>query len=368
MVRRAKNDLKWSYKTLLTLVGVILLKVLEVLLLQVIIYWIFKIPLNEIEELITVIIVFIVITPFTFITWKHRRNSQEAERRFRVLAEHSLVGIYTYYDDKFWYVNRRFLEKTGYKRDEIIGQDFHKLIVEEDQPILRESIQKCINGELETSILHLRAIRKDQSIMDIELLGTVTFSEGYPILMGSILDISERKRNETLLNQLAFKDPLTGLVNRRAFEDNLDKLIIDYGKENKTAAILFIDLDGFKMINDSYGHEVGDCVLKEMADRLLNCVRKEDTLARFAGDEFTIVLVNIDKDLVINFAESIMEEVKKPIAVHHHQIFITTSIGISFFPEHGKSPKILLKNADQAMYEAKNQGKNTYQIYLEEDR
>lgn len=233
----------------------------------------------------------------------------------------------------------------------------------EDHPILIETIQQMIHGEKKTSILHLRAIRKDQSIMDIELLGNVTFSNGKPILMGSILDISERKRNEKLLNKLAYYDPLTGLANRRAFEEYLGELVAGQVKDCKTAAILFIDLDGFKIVNDSFGHEVGDALLKEMGSRLVSCVRKEDSVARFAGDEFTILLPNIDKHVMIKRIEKIMDEISKPLTIQNNNIFTTSSIGISFFPEHGNDPNSLLKHADKAMYEAKKQGKNNYLIY-----
>ncbi len=362
---RRKSNFMWSYKIFFILLGLIMLKVSEVVILQVIIHWVWKIPLNGAEEAITIIAVFLIMTPFTFIVWKQRSHTVEAERRFRVLAEHSLVGIYTYYNGKFRYVNRRFLEKTGYKRDEIIGHSFHKLIVDEDLPILMESIKKRLNGEKDTT-LQLRAIRKDKSIMDIEIFGTIDIRNGEPILMGSILDISERKRNEKLLNELVFRDPLTGVANRRFFENSLRKLIEEDVKDSQTSAVLFLDLDEFKRINDCFGHEAGDCLLIEMAKRIANCIRQEDTVARIAGDEFMILFGNTDKPSVIKIAEQIIQEVNKPFYIQENQISTSGSLGISFFPEHGSDPKTLIRKADAAMYKAKQQGKNTYHIYRNE--
>lgn len=366
MDSKRKSDNEWSIKIFFALFGVIILKVSEVVFLQVIIHWVWKISLNNVEEMITIISVFLVMTPFTFIVWKQKSKTQEAERRFRVLTEHSLVGIYTYYDGKFRYVNRRFLEKTGYNKEEIIGHDFHKLIVPEDHPKIMESIKKLVNGE-ESPILQLRAIKKDQSIMDIELFGTADIKNGKPILMGTIMDISERKRNEKLLNELAYSDPLTGIANRRLFENNLRKLIIEDPKDNQTTAVLFIDLDGFKRVNDYFGHEVGDYLLIEMANRLQKCIRQEDTAARIAGDEFMILLANTDKNAVFKIAERIIEELKKPLLIQNKQISSTGSLGISFFPEHGREAKTLIGNADKAMYEAKKRGKNNYHIYSNGD-
>jgi diguanylate cyclase (GGDEF)-like protein/PAS domain S-box-containing protein len=350
------GNFKRLFKPVLLITSVILVKLFEAFVLLGIIHWLLKKALDPEESLIYILIVFIIITPFTFIVWKQGKTTQEAKENFSILAENSLVGIYMYEEGKFTYVNRRFLEKTGYERDEIIGQNFHKLVLADDHSLLIGSIQDRLNGKSESSILQVRAVKKDQSLMDIEIYGTIAVRDGKSLLMGSILDISERKRNERLLNELAFYDPLTGLANRRQFEIHCRNLFFEM--YHQTSGVLLLDLDGFKQVNDSYGHEAGDFLLKEIAIRLLKCVRKEDIVARFAGDEFLILLPNTEKNSVIKIAQRIIEEVNKPFRFQQKQISASTSIGVAFFPEHGADSETLIKLADGAMYEAKKQGKN----------
>ncbi len=166
------------------------------------------------------------------------------------------------------------------------------------------------------------------------------------------------------MERMAFYDTLTNLANRRLFYDRLGQVIEHCRRSHRLAALLYLDLDQFKRVNDTLGHEVGDLLLQEVGGRLVDCVRKEDTVARPGGDEFTILLYDIqtptDASIV---AEKILQRLRQPLNVSGHQLVVTTSIGIAIIPEDGTDPNILMKNSDLAMYRAKESGGARFAFY-----
>lgn len=187
-------------------------------------------------------------------------------------------------------------------------------------------------------------------------------------LCGIVLltDITETKRNERAMERLAFYDTLTDLGNRRLFNERLAHAVERSRREDSRGALLYLDLDQFKRVNDTLGHDCGDQLLREVGARLLNCVRTVDTVARTGGDEFCILLEHIDGPRAASeVARRVFEVLKLPIRVAGQDIEVTTSIGITLIPEDGTDPKHLLKNADLAMYRAKEQGRNNHQYYSE---
>jgi diguanylate cyclase (GGDEF)-like protein/PAS domain S-box-containing protein len=183
-------------------------------------------------------------------------------------------------------------------------------------------------------------------------------------------NITERKQLENELNQLAFYDKLTGLPNRRMFMDNLQNLVKNSQRQNKTFAVFFMDLDDFKYINDSLGHEAGDELLKETGLRLKEIFRNTDMVARLGGDEFTVTIENIkdSDDVDLNYlAKKLLSQLSnKPITVQDRNLTVNTSIGIAKYPENGLDSESLVKNADTAMYFAKRSGKNRFALFSEE--
>ena len=183
-------------------------------------------------------------------------------------------------------------------------------------------------------------------------------------LIANIVDITERKHAEERVRHLANYDDLTGLPNRSMFNQRLGHALAQARRSGKSLAILFIDLDRFKNINDTLGHDAGDRVLKEIADRLRGCLRESDTVGRLGGDEFVVLIEELPQpEHVTAVAQKIIATAARPIALPTQEVHLTASIGIGTFPEDGADTESLMKNADIAMYRAKEQGKNTFQYY-----
>ena len=185
--------------------------------------------------------------------------------------------------------------------------------------------------------------------------------------VGAVLiltDVTERVEAEGRIREIAFYDTLTGLPNRFLLQDRIQQAIALAGRNGSKAAIMFLDLDRFKEINDLHGHDAGDEVLRQVAQRISRFLRKNDTLARLGGDEFVVVLQDIDKpSLAAMVAEKIIELQTHSLPVGDHALTVGTSIGIAIFPDDGRDSETLLKCADIAMYRAKGRGRNTYQYY-----
>lgn len=177
-------------------------------------------------------------------------------------------------------------------------------------------------------------------------------------------DITARKQAEKKLEYRAFYDTLTDLPNRNYFDENLEIALVKAKNNNNLMAVVFLDLDCFKNINDSLGHKVGDQLLKSFAQRLSSCVRNNDIISRWGGDEFTLLLPQINSpEDTINLAQRILEDLKQPFEVAGHQLYVKTSIGIAIYPQDGEDGETLLKNADAALYRAKERGRNHYRFY-----
>ena len=177
-------------------------------------------------------------------------------------------------------------------------------------------------------------------------------------------EITERRQAEERIHQLAYYDALTGLPNRALYNDRLSLALAHAQRTREMLAVLFLDLDRFKDINDTLGHSIGDQLLKTVARRLADSLRKEDTVTRLGGDEFTMLLPGMTQtEDAAGIAQKILEAVKKPLTLGGHELNITASIGIAIYPADGEVAEALMKNADTAMYHAKEQGRNSYQFF-----
>lgn len=202
----------------------------------------------------------------------------------------------------------------------------------------------------------------EKGIAEMRIIGTKW--EGKRARILSITDITDRKRTEETIQRMAYHDHLTGLPNQILFNDRLTMALSYTQRRRELLAVLYLDLDEFKSINDTLGHAAGDLLLKTVTDRLIKHIRKSDTITRLGGDEFALLLMGITRiEDVVNFAVKIIDIIREPLALAGHDISITTSVGIAIYPTDGNNAETLLRNADTAMYYAKSLGKNTYHIY-----
>ena len=177
-------------------------------------------------------------------------------------------------------------------------------------------------------------------------------------------DRTEEERIETQMKELVYRDPLTGLPNRRLFDDRLAIALAQAHRYRHRLAVIFVDLDRFKQINDTLGHAAGDELLKAVARRLTTCVREGDTVARRAGDEFTLLLPGIHyAEDVAMISRKLSDALREPFPVDGHEVRVTSSGGVALYPEDGKSEEALLRSADTAMYRAKEQGRDNFQLF-----
>lgn len=262
-------------------------------------------------------------------------------------------------------VNPAFLRTTGYSSEEVIGytpallksghhdDEFYREMYasfKNNDGWQGEIWNRRKNGEIYPEWINIKVIRKDNGDVDCYI--------------GIFSDISNQEEMKQRLKELAYYDDLTGLANRSLLYDRLQLALVHSKRSATSLAVLFLDLDHFKDINDSLGHTAGDYVLKEVASRLAYYVREGDTLCRLGGDEFVAILPDIlDRDVPAQIAARMVSALEKPFIYENVELRVTTSVGISISPDDGDEISVLLRNADTAMYSAKKLGRSNYQLY-----
>ena len=305
---------------------------------------------------------------------------RESEELFRTTFENAQVGVSRLDMEGRWLeANRKLCEITGYRHDELLGHSFHDITHPEDLGADLAGIKDLINGKLVSLDREKRYIRKDGKFIWVHMrTSLIRAASGEPkYLVAVATDMTERKQAEEGLHRLAFYDPLTRLPNRRLLLDRLGHALAGSARSQHLGAIMFIDLDNFKTLNDTQGHDVGDRLLAEAALRLQHSVRQGDTVARLGGDEFVVMLENLPADgLVAAQVEAVAEKILatldrpyqlEPMAGSGRQIAndyrCTASIGVTLFGAQSDNVDELLKQADLAMYRAKDSGRNTIRFF-----
>ncbi len=290
----------------------------------------------------------------------------EKEAQFRATMEVAQVGIFLLQDALFRYVNPFLLQLFGYSEEEVVGLlGPLDLIVPEDQGMVWEQMRRREAGE-QGEPYEVTGLRKDGSTFPAVILGSPSVYDGRPASVGTVQDVSMQKQAEQRVRELADFDPLTGLPNRRLLRDRCTQLLAAAERDGTEMALVFIDLDHFKRVNDSLGHSVGDDLLCAVAQRLLGTVRKVDTLARLGGDEFIIALPGGHASAAADVASRLLDACAAPFLVAGHELTVTPSLGISLYPVDGTDFEALLRNADAAMYKAKEAGRNAFRFYSSE--
>ena len=278
------------------------------------------------------------------------------------------IGILTL-DGRFVKANQALCHIFGYSADSLLEMNFFYLIHPDDFTGLQNQIQQLIDNQMKIYQSEHLCSRKDkESIWVNTTISMVNNRSGKPLyFVVQVQNITLQKKAEERLRHMAYHDPLTGLANRNKLEQFLNQILAQSRRHQESFALMFIDLDRFKNINDTIGHEAGDLLLQIIADRLKGAIRNTDLVARLGGDEFVIVVTDVHKsESVAVIAHKMLESVMQAIVVKGQEVYITTSIGISLYPFDGQNMQTLMKNADLALYRAKEHGKNNYQFYTME--
>ncbi|MEW8507803.1 MAG: EAL domain-containing protein [Candidatus Thiodiazotropha sp.] len=306
---------------------------------------------------------------------------EESESLHKFIVNNSPDMIYLLdQEGRFAFINERVQSLLGYNQNEILGEHFSKLIHTDDIERAQFTFNERRAGERATRSTELKLCSKhnggtrffDSRAVPIELssIGIYTTngdkSKSFIGTYGVARDITERKQAEELIKYQLYHDLLTNLPNRSLFRDRLNMAMAQSKRSGKKLAVMYLDMDRFKIINDSLGHFVGDELLKLVGQRLRSELREADTLARVGGDEFNLLVPEInDIHDARNLAEKIIRLTGEPFIIKNEEIFISFSIGISIYPSDGDTKDMLIKNADIAMYKVKNAGKNGYAFYSE---
>lgn len=296
---------------------------------------------------------------------------QQAQERLRAVVDGVLDGIVTFDEQgMIESFNPAAGRMFGYQPQEVVGRNSSLLLADPECGEHDNCISRYVgNGEAKTlgKERETTGRRKDGALFPMEISLNEVRVEGQRRFIGILRDITERKEAEQQLVFLAQYDQLTGLANRTLFLDHLRQALARAQRNGQMAAVMFIDLDDFKEINDTLGHDIGDQVLKQVAERLKSCVRVSDVVARMGGDEFTIVLEGLEKREYAELAaQNILKAMLLPLAISQRELKVATSIGIALYPDDGEDIGALLRNADIAMYRSKAGGGNAYHFYAAE--
>jgi diguanylate cyclase (GGDEF)-like protein/PAS domain S-box-containing protein len=294
---------------------------------------------------------------------------EDSERRLRFALEATGDAVWD------WDVttgqltlSRRWNEILGYSPEDLSGtlSDFLRCLVDTEAADVDRALTECLEGRGDYRHEH-RMRRKDGRIIWVADRGRVVERDdaGRPLRMvGSVADITDQRAAQDLIRQQANFDPLTGLANRNSFHERLGQEMRVSDRSGRPMALLMLDLDQFKEVNDSLGHAWGDVLLQEAAQRLLRCVREVDMVARLGGDEFMILLGNLSPGSAVErVVQEVLDAMARPFLLGADQVYISGSIGVTFYPNDAATPEELLRNADQAMYAAKRAGRNGSQYF-----
>ncbi len=294
----------------------------------------------------------------------------EQRTLFETIFHHTNIGIALLEPGgRVIRANNSLGELLGYTETDMLAMNFYYLIHPNDQNSLQLNIQDLIDKKIKLYQSEQQCFRKNgDAIWIMTSICLIHDSEELPIqFIVQVQNITAQKQAEERLRHMAYHDPLTGLANRNKLEQSLNHIVAAARRHQQGFALLFLDLDRLKNINDTIGHDAGDLLLQIIAERLRNTVRTTDMVARLGGDEFVLLINDVKKtESVAQIAQKILDNVLQVITIKGKELYITTSIGISIYPYDGQTIQALMKNADLALYRAKEHGRNNYQFYTVE--
>lgn len=279
----------------------------------------------------------------------------ESEERYRLLVETAMEGIAVIQDGAVVYANREISNMLGRSLEELQSlPSFMEVVAPEYRELAAKNHSKQVAGEYVQQRYELFLTRANGDIFPVEVSGTPIKWQNQPAALNVFMDITDRKQTEEQIRHLALHDPLTGLPNRRLLMDRMEQAIKTARRANGHVGLLFVDLNGFKSVNDTYGHETGDRLLQAVATRLLETLRTADTVARVGGDEFVILLPSISGPMLMTVpVEHIRAALAEPFQLDKLELTISGSVGAACFPDDGQTADLLLQKADSEMYRHK---------------
>ena len=312
----------------------------------------------------------------------YQHRLQQSEQLHRLLVNLSPDLIYTLdIEGRFTYLSDSIAHMLGYPGIELIGQHYSRIVHEEDLDKARYRVNERRKGDRATRGHELRFKRKEglpvgpedlpHIVVELNSMGLYRPKpDGSEDLIGTYgvaRDISARKQAEATINFQAYHDQLTGLPNRTLFRDRLNQSLAQAKRQGHLLAVMFMDMDRFKLVNDTLGHLVGDRLLQAMSQRIRACLREADTLARIGGDEFMLLLPQIpNRESAAMIARKVLQALKTPFLIDGHELFVTMSIGIALFPDDGDTMEVLTKHADIALYHTKDKGRDGYHFFQQD--
>jgi len=291
---------------------------------------------------------------------------RQAEEHFRSAFEYAAIGTALLDLEGRWIrVNPSLARLLGYRPDELTGRSFAELTYPDDVEDSLEALNALTAGELSAYQIEQRYLHASGEPVWVSLsVSLVRDAEGNPVhLIAQVQDIRDRKAVEDELTARALQDPLTGLPNRILFLDRTQVALARMRRPHSPLAVFFIDLDRFKLVNDSLGHAAGDRLLEEVAARLTSLLRPSDTVSRFGGDEFTLLCEGTAEKTASRVAARVAEALSRPFVLGEHEVLLGGSIGIVVTRDPDDDPERLLRDADIAMYRAKRQGGSRYALF-----
>lgn len=289
---------------------------------------------------------------------------QVSEELANVISETSIDTMLVIDEDGVILKINPAIEKMFYyKENEIVGKSIYSLLAIDNEQKVLKAVNRLENLVGYGTPKEMGATRKDGSIFPVEVQIGKRFVQDRCIVACTIRDISKTKEYQEKITHMAYHDGLTDLPNRRFFNEKFSSMVNEARLKNHSLALMYIDMDRFKYINDSLGHIMGDKLLCAVAQRLKDNLREQDFIARIGGDEFNVILPDTNREIAIEIAENILDQFKFPFLIDNYELFITSCIGISIFPYDGEDAVSLVKKADAALYRAKENGKNKYKMY-----
>lgn len=312
-----------------------------------------------------------------------QKQIEASEALHRFMINHSPDIIYMLDEEgRFRYINDSVSSLLNYTPDELIGQPYDVLLTSAEREMHPYTLNERRTGKRKTHNREIQLKRRARDndpacpgaatlAFEVCAMGVYeTLESQQKVFKGSYgiaRDITARKQAESVIHFQAYHDLLTGLPNRSLLKDRLQHSLSQARRDQEHVVVMFLDLDRFKIVNDTLGHCIGDQLLQAVSCRLQSCLREGDTLARFGGDEFALLLPRTrhkqDADII---ARKILQVLESPFQIDNHQLYLSTSIGIAVYPESGEDMDTLIRHADIAMYHVKHHGKNSYQYFSEE--